>query len=207
MLLGGVLAVPVAAPAAAAGPAATDRCSTDYLDGDARLGPRGLPDRGTVAAELIGWRRFGGLDERRFLSTYWDPAANGGKGGWRYPPDNGFLIVAGQPVEAPDTLPAGERVDRFGSEYGGFLAPAGTPYAMRSIPPQSLDTYDPAYTCNYHVYRVLKPFTVEGGPIAPAFAQPGYGVQYQVVADLLPGHPATANTRWLIDNGYLARAN
>jgi hypothetical protein len=78
------------------------------------------------------------------------------------------------------------------------------PYALRSIPPQSLDG-TPAAGCNYHVYRVLKPLEVHAGPIAPWFAQPGWGEQYQLDGSLVPGAPAALNVLWLVNNGYLKR--
>ena len=194
------------APSATARTGAGRDCSSAYFDGDSRLGPQILPHRGAIALMTLGYRRLAGLSPGQFLATYWDPAANGGSGGWRYPPDNGFLIMHGQPDESPFVLMPGRQIDRFGSEYGAFLAPVDTLYAERSLPPQSLDDFDPAYTCNYHDYRVLKPFAVEAGPIAPAFGQPGRGTQYQVVGSLLPGG-ATPNVIWLVTNGYLQRLN
>ncbi|MEV5574148.1 TNT domain-containing protein [Spirillospora sp. NPDC052269] len=177
-------------------------CSAaDYGD-DARLGPAVLPDRGVVGRELHGYRRFGALSESAFMKKYWDSSANG----WRYPPADGFLLGRnGKPVKHVRRLRVNLRVDRFGSEYGGFLAPYGTRYALRSIPPQSLDnTQDPA-SCNWRAYRVLRAFKVEAGPIAPAFAQPGHGVQYMLDGALVSGAPTRLNVLWLVNNGYLAR--
>jgi hypothetical protein len=31
-------------------------------------------------------------------------------------------------------------MDRFGSEYGSFVSPAGAPYMQRALPPSNLDT-------------------------------------------------------------------
>lgn len=60
------------------------------------------------------------------------------------------------------------RLDRFGSEYGSFLAPAGAPYSQRALPPSNLDTPagNTSYPYNYHVYEVVQAFTVLSGPIA-----------------------------------------
>jgi len=190
----------IAATKAPAGPAAG--CSASYLDGDYRLGPATTPHRGIVALELIGYNRFDRLSPEQFLADYWNSAT----GSWDYPPDNGYLIVGGQPVEFQLTLEPGESIDRYGSLYGSFLAPFGTPYADRSIPPSSLDD-SPGFTCNYHIYKVVKAFTVEAGPIAPAFGQPGLGLQYQLVASLLAGDPSDADVYWLVDNGYLVATN
>lgn len=179
-------------------------CSAAFFDGDPRLGPQQLPALGIVGLELLGYQRTGDLTPQQFLAQYYNPAANGGKGGWIYPPDNGYLLVNGQPVEWTQTLLPGEDIDRYGSEYGSFLAPAGSPYATRAIPPQSLDG-TPAAGCNYHDYRVLKAFAVHAGPIAAWFAQPGDGLQYQLDAALIPGAPTPINVMWLINNGYLER--
>lgn len=182
--------------------AARTGCSASYLEGDSRLGPATTPNRGAIALELAGYRRFAGMTWQRFISRYWDPSTKS----WKYPPDNGFLIAGGRPVEFRLTLEPGEPVDRYGSPYGGFLAPTGTLYSARSIPPSSLDD-SPGFTCNYHTYKVLRAFNVEGGPVAPAFGQPGLGLQYQLVSSLLPGDPAQATVYWLIDHRYLAASN
>jgi Tuberculosis necrotizing toxin len=177
-------------------------CSASYLDSDYRLGPATTPNRGAVALELAGYRRFDGMTRQRFIARYWDAST----GSWKYPPDNGFLLIYGKPVEFRLTLEPGESLDRYGSLYGSFLAPAGSLYSARSIPPSNLDD-SPGFTCNYHAYRILKAFKVEAGPVAPAFGQPGLGLQYQLLSALLPGHPSTANIFWLVDHGYLTVSN
>ncbi|AUG80665.1 hypothetical protein CFP65_5991 [Kitasatospora sp. MMS16-BH015] len=180
-----------------------DQCSAMFYQGDKRLGPEQLPTAGPVGRELWGYHRTGALSQPDFLATYYDATA----GSWKYPPQNGYLLTPdGKPVELQQTLLPGQRIDRFGSEYGAFLAPEGLPYANRSIPPQSLDG-SPAELCNYHDYQVVKPFTVDAGPIAPWFGQPGFGWQYQLDAALLPGGPDRLNVLWLVENGYLARVS
>lgn len=196
---------PAAAAPAQARPAWLNSCSTSYFHRDARLGPAHLPRFGRVAAELTGYRRAGSLGERRLLARFYSPTANAGTGGWIYPPGDGYVLgPGGRPVERTATLPAGREIDRYGSEYGSFLAPAGLPYAKRSIPPQNLDG-TPAAACDYHDYRVLKPFAVDAGPTAPWFGQPGRGLQYQLLGALVPGAPASLNVSWLVANGYLKR--
>ncbi|MFJ2775220.1 TNT domain-containing protein [Kitasatospora sp. NPDC087315] len=200
-----LLAPGVPASAAAAGATPSNECSTADHHGDPRLGPEDLPTTGPVGRELIGYKRTGNLSEDKFLATYYSPTANNGSPGWVYPPANGYVTLPdGTPIEFELTLYPNQNIDRYGSEYGSFLAPEGLPYATRSIPPQSLDS-NPAATCNYHDYKVLKPFKVHAGPIAPWFGQPGYGLQYQLDAALVPGGPARLNVLWLVDNGYLAR--
>jgi len=209
ILLGGSATAGAAGPAGVTPPTLfpplARTCSTAFLDGDARLGPAELQMFGAVAPMLLGYNRLAGLTPQQFISTYWDPAASDGRGGWRYPPDNGYLLVAGHPVEFVTRLTPGVELDRFGGEFGGFLAPEDTPYAQRSLPPQNLDVFDPAYTCNYHLYRVLKPFAADEGPIAPGFGQAGLGLQIQLDGSLVPGAPSRLNVMWMIANGYLAR--
>ncbi|NUR28528.1 MAG: TNT domain-containing protein [Catenulispora sp.] len=196
-----------AATSATASATPSDQCSAAYYDDDARLGPADLPSTGKVGFELIGYRRTGGMSATDFLAKYYDPTANGGSGGWLYPPKNGYLLAPdGSPIEWHQTLLPGQDIDRFGSEYGSFLAPEYLPYANRAIPPQSLDSNPPA-PCNYHDYRVLKQFQVDAGPIASWFAQPGGGLQYQLDATLIPGAPTPINVLWLVNNGYLARVS
>ncbi|MEW6153134.1 MAG: TNT domain-containing protein [Actinomycetota bacterium] len=202
-VLGAVLCLAtVPVPAAAGTAAAVVACSIP-LDGDPRLGPSDLPTTGPVAIMVSNWRRFGDLSSAEFLHRYWDAAANDGRGSYIFPPDDGYyraVMVAG-------SLPVGTQVDRFGSEFGSFLAPRLTRYQQRAIPPQSLNTFDPAYPCNYHTYRVAKRLPVRLGPIAPWFEQMGLGLQYQLDASLLPGAPAPLSVLWLVDNGYLDRTN
>jgi hypothetical protein len=162
---------------------------------------------GNVGIELFGYRRTGGESSAAFLAQYYDPTANGGRGGWIYPPDNGYrLDPAGNPIEWQQTLVPGQDIDRYGSEFGSFLAPTFSPYASRAIPPQNL-VGNPAAGCNYHDYKVLKPLRVDAGPVAAWFAQPGGGLQFQLDSTLIPGAPTPVNVLWLVNNGYLARLN
>ncbi|MFI9270260.1 TNT domain-containing protein [Kitasatospora sp. NPDC052896] len=181
------------------------QCSAEFLDGDKRLGPLRLPVLGVVGQELQYYHRTGRLSSQRFLELYWNPVA-GPNGGWYYPPQSGYVLNPdGSPKRVEETLQVGQDIDRYGSEYGSFLAPEGLPYAERSIPPASLDSTPPE-ACNYHDYRVLKPFTVYAGPIAPWFEQPGLGRQYQLDPSLVPDAPTQGyNVQWLVDNGYLER--
>ena len=182
-------------------------CSAESYAGDRRLGPARLPKLGLVGLEMIGYRRTGGLSAADFLARYYDADLYNGTGGWIYPPQNGYqLRPDGTPIRWDQQLRVGQAIDRYGSEYGGFLSPTGLPYFTRAIPPTNLNGTPPA-ACNYHNYRVLKSFDVDAGPIAPWFAQPGGGVQYQLDATEIPGAPAPLNVLWLVDNGYLERLN
>ncbi len=94
----------------------------------------------------------------------------------------------------------GYRQDHSGEETArqrGFARPA------RRV---SLDSM-PAASCDYHEYQVIKTFTVDAGPIAPWFGQPGHGLQFQLDPTLIPGAPSTINVGWLVSNGYMERLN
>ncbi|WP_030543028.1 TNT domain-containing protein [Streptomyces albus] len=146
-----------------------------YYLGDWRFGPRHLPHHGPIGRMLRGYDRLGGLSPERFLACYWnEPTA-----GWWYPDPDGWVLVNGRPLKIGIELRAGQKVDLFGSGFGNFLAPAGTPFAERAIPPSNLNTIDPRYPFGYHLYEVAEPFTVEAGPARAWFGQPGGGLQYK----------------------------
>ncbi|MEU1161078.1 TNT domain-containing protein [Streptomyces sp. NPDC090075] len=150
----------------------------DYYHDDWRLGPSYLTTTGAVGRMLRGYHPQDSTSQYWFLGCYWQTDQKN-QSGWWYPDNNGFVLRGGRPVQAPRTLPVGARVDLFGSGNGFFLAPEGTPYVKRALPPTNLDTYargNPAF--NYHLYRVVKPLTVEAGPIRPWFGQKGLGEQY-----------------------------
>ena len=200
-----VTATPTPGGTATSTPVDPATCSADFFSADPRLGPATLPTRGRVGYELLGYHRTGSLTPAAFLSSYYDPTLYGGTGGWIYPPDNGYqLRPNGTPIEWQKTRRPGRTLDRFGSEYGAFLSPAGSPYASRAIPPSNLDS-TPAAGCNYHEYQVLKSFGAEAGPIAAWFGQPGGGWQYQLEPALVSGAPTPLTVLWLVDNGYLKR--
>lgn len=192
------------APAVIAGKStAGGVCSDDYFDGNYRLGPKSLAKTGEAGKELAGYSRFGGLTEKAFMARYWDAKA----GSWNWPPASGFVTAPdGSQLEYKITLQPGTLLDRYGSVYGQFVSPAGTPFAERALPPASLDTVQPAYqgkvpppvNCNYHEYRVDKPVAVEAGPTAPWFGQPGYGMQYQLTSGATVGS--------LLNDGSLSEA-
>jgi len=202
-----VMVALVFASAVAQGQAATKRitCSTvDYMN-DARLGPKRLPNAGPLATVLKGYRRFAGLTPKGYLRTYYNAAAKT----WRYPPLGGYQLTPDtRPVRMQITLFAGQRVDRFGSDFGGYLSPEGTPYGARAIPPQSLDNDAQPSRCNYSRFRVLKDIPVYSGPIARGLGQPGFGLQYVLDASIFPGSPDSAaglHVGYLLTNGYLQR--
>ncbi|KAL4816756.1 hypothetical protein BDW67DRAFT_161484 [Aspergillus spinulosporus] len=167
-----------------------------YVCGDPRLGPVQYPSKFPLRNELRTYARFGSLCPAEFLEK-WATSVNT-SGTYIYPPANGFVVDDEEAVIIGNvTLPVGQKLDRFGSEYGTFLAPLGAPYIERSLPPSNLITYDGNYPFNYHVYQVEKEFVVGLGPIAPWFEQPGMGTQFV----------AYTNVLGLIEGGFLRRLN
>lgn len=142
------------------------------------------------ASKLFGdFTPFGEMSEKEFYEKYWDPAARDGKGGWDYPPEEGFSLGPdGKPILEPNTLHPGDTIDRFGEPRGRYASPDGTPYEQRAVPPDSAAQ-------PYHQYRVEKPLPsdVTEGEIAPWFEQPGGGVQYKFDKPI----------QWYVDHGYL----
>lgn len=167
--------------------------STKYFCRDARLGPKKLPTRFPLDDITQPYDRLGGLCAAEFLAKWTNP-----DGSYSYPLNMGFLIsTSNATIKGNATLLTGTLIDRFGGEYGYYLSPALAPYSQRAIPPSNLDTPEgkPRYPYNYHVYKVVQPFVVEAGPIAPYFGQPGAGTQYHTFM----------NISMLVDNGYLQR--
>jgi filamentous hemagglutinin len=135
------------------------------------------PELNKIAAdeEASGWSQY---DQYR-----------NGKGDWNWPAKLGF---AEEPVQT--TLPVGTRLDRYGKTNGSFLSPQGTPQEQRALAPGSLAE-------QYHQYEVLKPLPVIQGKIAPAFGEPGGGIQ------ILPDMKARVDVQWLLDNKYIRKVN
>jgi hypothetical protein len=88
----------------------------------------------------------------------------------------------------------GDTLDRYGFRGGEYMSPANTPLAARSLPPGKIA--DP-----YEQYPVLKPFKVVKEEIAPAFGQPGGGIQLRAQIPEVQNRFATIDD--LIQFGYL----
>lgn len=184
-----------------------------FVCGDWRLGPVDLPHTGILDGILDGYRRLGGLTPVEFINRWWLPNKEQKLGDWDYPRDDGFAHDSqNRIIAAPFTLAKDQLVDRFGDEFGGFLSPAGAKFGERAIPPSNLNTLDPRWPFNYHLYRVKEPFVVCAGPAAPAFEQPGQGVQYvtsvksPAAQEACPGIVGV-NVKTLVDTDRLQRAN
>ncbi|WP_308780321.1 TNT domain-containing protein [uncultured Clostridium sp.] len=68
-------------------------------------------------------------------------------------------------------LKPGEKIDRYGSDYGSFASPEGISYGQRALAPGT--DLKP-----YSVFEVIKPMKVKAGEIAPWFNETGGGIQY-----------------------------
>ncbi|NDZ93857.1 TNT domain-containing protein [Streptomyces sp. SID6673] len=198
---------------------ATQGCSVASYDGNSRYGPQTFSTQPPTGRQLAGYQRFGsytGVDAaRNFDEKYYDADAKW----WIYPPEQGYVLDRNkQPIKHKKTLPVGTRMDRYGGEGGNFLAVPGTKYAARALPPSNLSgPQGQEQYCNYHVYEVIKTFSVDTGRIAPWFAQRGGGIQYQVVRSYLddPSYPqcisfinqdGTLSVGWLKCAGYLRQS-
>lgn len=85
-----------------------------------------------------------------------------------YPPNNGAMIGTSERI----FLMSGDKIDRYGSDYGKFFSPVGTPIEMRALPPT-------ADLTQYNAYTVCKPFEVTKSVIAPYYGKIGLGIQYE----------------------------
>ena len=79
--------------------------------------------------------------------------------------NNGFADI---PMD--EVLQPGARIDRYGSDYGSFTSPEGTPYEMRAVAPGTDQR-------PYSVFEVVEPINVKSGSIASWFDEPGRGIQ------------------------------
>ncbi|CAM6099040.1 unnamed protein product [Calypogeia fissa] len=152
----------------------------DYICGDIMLGPTRVPRKLPLNTFVSGYNRFGGLTPGDFLKKWTNPS---NRSRWIYPKEDGFhLDKDGAAIKGTMVLEVGTLVDRFGLETGNFISAADAPFSQRALPPDSLNTNAkaPDYPYNYHLYKVIKNLTVEGGPITPWFGQPGLGAQFHI---------------------------
>lgn len=91
------------------------------------------------------------------LRNYETLAPNGGRLG-------GFTTT--------ERLQKGTLIDRFGSNTGRFVSPAGTPFSKRGLMPETALE-------RFQTFEVLQPLSVEGSIASPAFGG-GLGVQYRL---------------------------
>ncbi|KMO82520.1 TNT domain-containing protein [Mycolicibacterium chlorophenolicum] len=158
----------------------------------------GLPaelvtEGGAPLAVMRGWDPMGGMSAQDFQNLFGTPGARNWPGNDGFPP--GY-------VPQPAHLPEGTIIDRFGSEYGQYLSPDGTPYSDRAITPETLGG-------EYNRYMVTgaplpSGWRIVEGPVEPWFGQtpsPG-ALQYMVVGP--EGTRISVND--LLEKGIIERA-
>lgn len=82
----------------------------------------------------------------------------------------------------------GTKITRCGRTREKYTAPAGTPFANRTMP-----YIEAEYTDNEHQYIVVKPLPVQTSVIASAFNKIGGGIQ----------HKTKESIQYYLDEGYL----
>jgi uncharacterized protein YukE len=165
------------------------------------FGGEGAAVRAGLPAELVteggaplsvmrGWDPTAGMPWPDFDAQY------GTAGARHWPPNDGF--PSGY-VPEPAHLPTGSIIDRFGSDYGRYLAPDGTPFADRALTPESVGG-------DYNRYMVtgkaLPPgWQIVEGPIEPWFGQtPSLGsLQYMITGP----DGVKVSVKELVDRGIL----
>ena len=153
----------------------------------------GLPaelvtEGGAPLAVLRGWDPLGGVHPTQFEDLFGTPGA-------RIYPDNDGFPPGYSPQ--PANLAEGTIIDRFGSEYGRYLAPDGTPAADRSLAPES---FGGAYRRYIVTGQQLPPgWHIVEGPVQPFYGQTPSpeATQYMIVG------PPEANVEELVDRGIL----
>lgn len=163
--------------------------------GEPAMVEAGLPaetvtEGGAPLAVVNGWHPTGGLSWDDFASQFGTPGSR------TYPLNDGFPPGF---VPQPAHLPEGTIIDRFGSEYGRYLAPDGTPFADRSLAPESVGG-------DYNRYMVTgKPlppgWQIVEGPVEPWYGQtpsPG-SLQYMILGP----DGVKVNVKELVDRGIL----
>ena len=145
---------------------------------------------GAPLAVMHGWDPLGGMSFDDFASHFGTPETRVWPGNDGFPP--GY-------DPQPAHLPAGTIIDRFGSEYGRYLAPDGTPFASRALPPESVGG-------DYNRYMVtgkaLPPgWQIVEGPVEPFYNQtPAPGtLQYMIVGP----EGVKVTLKELVDRGIL----
>lgn len=171
-----------------------------YVCGDPRLGPLDLPEEGPVAELTRTYEPFGEQSPREFLRTWRTDADT-----WDHPDHDGFVVEDGEPVTDTVDLEEGDLLDRFGSPYGTYLAPAGAPFEERALPPDSLNTWPRGNEHNYSCFEVTADLEALVGPVAPHFEQPGGGEQVLVPTEGTPEVDSApyASVADLMRAGYL----
>ena len=157
---------------------------------EAGLPAETVTEGGAPLAVVRGWHPTGGMTWDDFASQFGTPQTR------NYPLNDGFPPGY---VPQPAQLPEGAIIDRFGSEYGRYLAPDGTPFADRALAPESVGG-------DYNRYLVTgKPlppgWQVVEGPVQPFYGQtpsPG-SLQYMILGP----DGVKVTVKELVDRGIL----
>jgi hypothetical protein len=115
-------------------------------------------------------------------------------------PNDGF---AGEPSVA-DRIPDGQTLDRFGSEYGSFMAVDGAPLSTRAMPPGVASAYHQYIGTGVPIPEGF-PWEVRFGPAKEAFGQPGGADQWVVVDVSDPQSPSSLSVKELLKWGMLRK--
>jgi hypothetical protein len=101
-------------------------------------------------------------------------------GDWRYPDNDGAVI--GHRLQFSDVSEFqkhyGDVLDRFGSEYGKYFSPDGTPFEARALPPDSLGK---PYSRMRLTGELPPGWRIEVSEVAPAFGRDGGGLQIRIL--------------------------
>ncbi len=157
---------------------------------EAGLAAETVTEGGAPLAVVRGWQPTGGMPWDDFASQFGTPASR------TWPANDGFPQGF---VPQPAQLPEGAIIDRFGSEYGRYLAPDGTAFADRALAPESVGG-------DYNRYMVTgKPlppgWQLVEGPVQPWYGQtpsPG-ALQYMILGP----DGVRVSVRELVDRGIL----
>jgi uncharacterized protein YukE len=139
---------------------------------EAGLPAETVTEGGAPLAVVRAWDPTGGMSWDDFASQFGTTETR------NYPLNDGFPPGY---VPQPAHLPEGAIIDRFGSEYGRYLAPDGAPFADRALAPESVGG-------DYNRYMVTgKPlpsgWQIVEGPVEPFYGQtpsPG-ALQYMLL--------------------------
>jgi hypothetical protein len=121
-------------------------------------------------------------DGHAFSRSEWEERYIGPDNRPIYPGNNGAVDGTRHTFTDMDSFRAahGDTLDRMGGHGGDFLSPEGVPFEHRALPGSNL--LQP-----YHVFRLADELPdgmrIEVSEVAPAFGQPGGGIQLQFVSD------------------------
>jgi hypothetical protein len=126
---------------------------------EAGLPAETVTEGGAPLAVVRGWDPTGGMPWDDFASRFGTLETR------NYPSNDGFPPGY---VTQPAELPEGAIIDRFGSVYGRYLSPDGTPFADRALAPESVGG-------DYNRYMVTGEPLPSGWQVVEGPVEPWYG--------------------------------